>query len=258
MSEKSPEQFHIATETVCGFTVERQEILDPEIAAIFGVPIGTSWRIRTGPLCEISDISEAGECLAEILRPLLSPWFGKVLCICGLGNVWQLHDCLGPVTTARIPASGLASIHTDCQFSSIVTITPGVFGHTNLETSAHIASVVQAVGAAGVLLIDAEQTSKYENLCACIGVRNNGIKTGLRGAPLDQTTLPVPAVSIAVPTALRPEGCSDFVMRTTFREDVAAASRMIAYAVMRVAYPCFSQEDLVTLLKLAEGPCELL
>lgn len=258
MLKKALEQLQIATETIHGFPVERQEILDPETAAVFGVPVGASWRIRTGPLCEITDISGAGECLAEILRPLLSPLYGKVLCICGLGNVWQFHDCLGPVTTARIPASGLASIHTDCQFASIVTINPGVFGHTNLETSAHISSVVQAAGAAGVLLVDAEQTSEYENLCACIDIRNTGIKTALQGAPLDQATLHVPVVSIAVPTALRPEGCSDFVMRTTIREDVTMASRMIAYAVMRVAYPCFSQEDLITLLKLAEGPGELL
>ena len=41
-------------------------------------------------------------CLVEQLQPLLAPFFGKSLCICGVGNRDLEFDSLGPETAKRI------------------------------------------------------------------------------------------------------------------------------------------------------------
>lgn len=57
--------------------------------------------IETGPLARLTDFEDVCACLTEQLRPLLEPYFGKSLCICGMGNRAMPSDSLGPETARR-------------------------------------------------------------------------------------------------------------------------------------------------------------
>lgn len=250
-------QDHIQTEQqkICGFDVHVTSITSAEAGALVGRPVGTTWCIETGSFHDLFEISEAGECLREVLVPLLEPFQGETLCVCGIGNVWTVYDRLGPLTASLIPVHTISAAGIPSLFSSLLTLAPGTLGQTNLDTATHISALLQASGASCVLLIDASQAQDVSALSSRIDVSNFGITTALQGTALTKNSLGIPALAVGVPLVTKlacadnPQ-CSEYVMRTTIQEDVSVAAQIIAYAVLRVAYPTLSKDDALSVLAL--------
>lgn len=71
-------------------------------AEMLGKRCGLYVTLETGPLHQLISFENVCACLAGQLRPLLEPYFGKPLCVCGLGNQNIPHDALGLETASRV------------------------------------------------------------------------------------------------------------------------------------------------------------
>lgn len=94
--------------------VRRVRVLTEEAAEQLKKPCGTYTTIMPGPLDQLESLENICNCLAGQLRPHLEPFFGKPLCICGIGNQDTPADSLGPETIRQITphfyeAAGISS-----------------------------------------------------------------------------------------------------------------------------------------------------
>ena len=197
--------------------------------------------LQTGPLGDYDDLESVCACLTEELDRYLTPYKGKTLLICGIGNRDSPADSIGPETAKRI----FTHVPMKSAFEKLTVLTPGVSGATNINGGTQIASVASAIGAACVLLVDSTQCTDYSRLCRCIELTDAGIKIYHSGEELSPSTLGLPVISIGIPAAIRVKDlapdieASDQELLTVsdIEAVVRRASLMIACAIMRVAYP---------------------
>ena len=190
-------------------------------------------------------------CLAEHLRLLLAPHFGKTLCVCGLGNRDMPPDALGPEVARRFRPQMFEAFVTQPSFEKVAMICPGVNGLTNLSSDRIIASIASAINAACVLAVDASSCRDIERLCASISLTDNGLCTFCNTANLRQSTVGVPVITIGVPTAIRAsalsgaESTDQEPLLTTLHISnvIQAASFIVACAIAQVAFPELNYES---------------
>lgn len=101
--------------------------------------------IQAGPLDQLVDGEPVCACLSEQLKIYLSPFLGKRLCICGIGNRELSSDSLGPKTTQLISPQLYEALPLRCNFEKIAVVCPSVSGITNLNTETTIAAIVSAM-----------------------------------------------------------------------------------------------------------------
>lgn len=231
--------------------VHRVYVLTEEAAEQLKRPCGTYTTITPGPLDHLESLENICNCLAEQLRPHLEPFFGKPLCICGIGNQDIPADSLGPETVRRITPSFYEAANIPSSFSKIAAICPGVLGRTNLSTETIISGIASAMNAACVLTVDSCVTQEAERLCSTIQLSDTGMDNRCQTASLRQSVLGVPVVSVVVPTTLPTsaffsEGAnlqaSSFTP-SNIGEIIDIAAWIISCAVIQVAYPSLSYED---------------
>ena len=231
--------------------VHRVYVLTEEAAEQLKRPCGTYTTLTTGPLDELASTEQICSCLIEQLRPLLEPFYGKPLCICGIGNPDTPADSLGPETARRIMPHFYEAVEIPSNFSKVAVICPGVFGKTNLSTETVISSVAKAMNAACVLTIDACVTQDVDRLCSTIQLTDTGMDNQWKLSSLRQSTLGVPVISVGVPTvipisALLPERKTPDTSQLTpthIVDIIDVASFIIACAITQVVYPDIDHEN---------------
>lgn len=198
--------------------------------------------IKTGRFNKIAAIEGPGELLAAELKAFLAPYFGGTLLIVGIGNDALLHDSLGPMTTRRIPVSGLSKLKEYSPFRSVGMISPGIAAQNNIPNIDVIRGVARQIGASCVLLIDSMITNDFNRMLTMVQISSAGI-CSLETYTKESIGLPV--VGIAVPTVMRME--DELILKACIETDMAAASKMIAYAILRVVYPELEPEECIQL-----------
>lgn len=207
--------------------------------------------IETGPLNRLVDFKSVCACLTDQLRPLLEPYFGKPLCICGIGNQDMPSDCLGPETARRVQPQMYNVFSPKSNFEKIGVICPGTMGQTNLTTETIISGVASAMGAACVLAVDSCVARDAKRLCATIQLSDSGIVNHNRTANLTQATVGIPVIAIVVPTVIcmeSPPGDSDMEQQLLLapihiEESISIASFIIACAIALAAHPELDYES---------------
>ncbi len=231
--------------------VQRVHILTEEAAEYLKKPCGTYTTITPGLLNKLESLENICNCLAEQLRPHLKPFFGKPLCVCGIGNRDITADSLGPETIRQITPYFYEVAQIPSNFSKVAAICPGVLGKTNLSTETIISAVASAMNAACVLTVDGCVAQEADRLCSTIQLSNTGMDNRWQTLSLRQSMLGVPVVSVAVPTALP---VSDFSSRyngiqisslapSNVGEIIDTAALIIACAITQVAYPSLDYES---------------
>lgn len=224
-----------------GIPVLRVNIKDEDMAGLLGKPAGQYSTLQTGPLGDYDDLEKVCDCLAEELDRYLSPYEGKTLLVCGVGNQDFPVDSIGPETAKRV----FTHAPMKSAFEKLAVLTPGVSGTTNIGGSTMIASVSSAIGAACVLLVDSTSCTDYSRLCRSIHLTDAGIKIYHIGEELSPLTIGVPVISIGIPAVISVKDLAPdmevseqgFLTVSNIEAVVRRASLMIACAIMRVAYP---------------------
>lgn len=198
--------------------------------------------LETGPLAYLVDFEGACACLVDQLKPLLEPFFGKPLCVCGMGYQAMPSDSLGPETARRFPPKMYRSFVEKSNFEKITVVCPGTSAQTNLPTETIVSGVVSAMGAACVLAVDSCVTADTARLCGTIQLTDSGIRNHNQTAHLCQPTVGVPVISIVVPTAIcvhDDKGVAKNLLLAPVHitDTISIASFIIACAIAQVAYP---------------------
>lgn len=128
--------------------------------------------------------------------------------IIGLGNSTSTPDSLGPLTIDKITVTNhlylLNSL--DTKYQRISVFNPGVMGHTGLETSDLIKSVVNMIEPSLVIVIDALASQSIERVNKTIQMTTSGIHPGSgignKRKEISMETLNVPVIAIGVPTVV--------------------------------------------------------
>lgn len=207
--------------------------------------------LELGPLTRLVDFEGACACLVEQLKPLLEPYFGKSLCVCGMGNPDVPSDCLGPETARRFQPHMYDIFTERSNFEKIAVVCPGTSALTNLATETIISGIVSGMDAACVVVVDSSATKDAKSLCAAVHLTDSGIKSQSKTARLCQATIGVPVIAVAVPTAISALAPSSdnageeelLLAPVQVAEAISIASFMIACAIAQIAYPELDYES---------------
>lgn len=223
-------------------------------------PIGSYITIETGkPLSRHDHIMSVGECLAEVLDRVLRPHYHGKLCVCGIGNRDRIADALGPEVARNLPLKFLAE-HIEGNFREVVSLEPGIAGINNINTDVLVNGVAKEVGADCLLLIDSLTASEPARMFQTIQLSTSG-GLNLIERKADWSALGIPVLSLGVPmvipaSILLPD--QDLGNRlftsTEIQSEIAAAGRIIAYAILRVCFPSHSMAESFILSGLNSDP----
>ena len=238
--------------------VSRVQVETEEDSKTLGRSCGLYISLKTGRLDRLNRFEDVCACLVGQLRPLLEPYFGKPLCVCGIGNQDMPYDALGPETARRFRPKAYEALSLRSNFSQIAVVCPSVSALTNLSSETVISSVASAISAACILTIDACICKDVERLCSAIDLSDNGMRTYWATANLRQSTLGIPVVSIGVPTMIQ---AADLSAKGAIEPDVLftpsgivdvipAAAFVIAAAITQVAYPELDYESVKQYIEL--------
>ena len=229
-----------------GIPVRQIRVLTEEASKSLNRACGLYTTIQTGPMDRLVDGEPVCACLSEQLKIYLSPFLGKRLCICGIGNRELSSDSLGPKTTQLISPQLYEALPLRCNFEKIAVVCPSVSGITNLNTETTIAAIVSAMKADCILTIDACACDDIEDLCGNIQLTDTGMRSSQRVSGLQETTVGVPVVSIGVPTAIQASMLSAdnhaipdrlVLTPTHIEEAIKAGAFIISCAILQTAYP---------------------
>ena len=234
-----------------GFSVSRVWVQSEQAAEDLKKPCGRYITINTGPLDKLDNFEGACTCLVEQLQPLLAPFFGKSLCICGVGNRDLEFDSLGPETAKRIRPHMFEIFAPKANFEKIEVIYPQPIGLTNVSIESFVSSLASTMNAACVLTIDSCSCNEIESLCNNIHLTDTGVKISTTNAQLCQSSLGMPVISIGVPTAIgashlikSEKNDSNLSLTPVYvAEAIQVASFTIACAVAQIAYPDLDYND---------------
>ena len=215
--------------------------------------------LELGPLTRLVDFEGACACLVEQLKTLLEPYFGKALCVCGMGSQDVPSDCLGPETARRFQPHMYDIFTERSNFEKIAVVCPGTSALTNLATETIVSGVVSAMGAACVVAVDSSVTKDAAMLCAAIHLADSGVENQGKTAHLCQTTVGVPVIDVAVPTAISALAPSSddagekelLLAPVQVAEAISIASFIIACAIAQIAYPELDYESCKQYIELA-------
>lgn len=228
-----------------GVPVTWVHIQTEEDSKEMGKPRGKYITLETGPLDRLDIYDGVCACLAEQLQPLLEPYFGKTLCVCGLGNQDLTADSLGPEVARRFRPKVFETVNSRSSFKKIAMICPGVNGRTNLASEKIISGVASAINADCILAVDCTSCSEIERLCSSICLTDSGMHTYWGATVLHEATVGIPVITIGVPTIIGASSlfnADDMVQElhlTTLHIStvIQAASFVVACAIAQVAFP---------------------
>lgn len=241
-----------------GCSILKVSVSSEDVAKRLGKVCGDYFTISTGNLIDTVSGREIGNCLAEVLTPILAPFAQKRLLICGLGNPTHIGDSLGPATIDRLPACFMEKIdneHTG-RFDKLITCKPDVQNGTNIETAIPIAGIAASTHANCLLLIDSIAATNKSSICNNIQVSTaGGTKHCTGGEAVDWSVVGLPVVSIGIPLVLRAEvldadsNLDNWFMPCHVGDAVEISAAIIAYALIKVSYPEYEEEKCMSLTR---------
>lgn len=256
---KNPAHVEVSNTTRFDCTVQRMNIKTDYAAQNLKKEIGQYITIHTAPLYQLPFARNTGNCLAEELESVFSPFFEKRLCICGLGSPDSICDSIGPAAIKLFPAMFLEEVDTckEGRFSKLATFVPNVTNSTNLAVADVVAGMVYATEADCLVLIDAIATQNRQHLCDNIQISTaGGAAQYVGGTSVDWDRVGVPTVHIGVPTMLQDKRATPNAdgLLTTYRiqEVVSTAAAIIAYALIKVSYPSLSEQNCIEAVQLRQ------
>ena len=184
--------------------------LGEQSAAQLGRAPGEYITAQLPPLSDNEQhLEQAARTIAgELIR--LLPASGTVLVV-GLGNQAITPDALGPSAARMV----LATRHIRGEFArsagledlrSVAVLSPGVLGHTGVESGELAASACACVQPSAVIAVDALAAGSLSRLGCTVQLSNTGIAPGSgvgnNRRPLDRELLGVPVIGIGVPTVV--------------------------------------------------------
>lgn len=186
-----------------GFSITEVEILDAVGARRLGKPCGryVTLALPQEKLTEAFD--DAVAVLAAELHDLLPPR-AKNLLVLGLGNAALTADAIGPLAVRHIvPTRHLPHLPFPSSLSVHAT---EVVGKTGIEAAEQARALRRAIGAEGVILIDALAARSVERLCTTVQLSSNGLVPGsgigAHRLAIDEAALGVPVISMGIPTVV--------------------------------------------------------
>jgi spore protease len=190
--------------------ITRVEIQTQEAAARLGKPRGVYVTLEAPSLRKRDPLLEerVSHCMAEQMRRL-SPSIGRedAVLVAGLGN-WNITpDSLGPKVVDRVMVTRhlleVIPDEVDARVRPVCALAPGVLGITGLETLEVLSGVVSRLHPRLVIVVDALAARTTSRMSTTIQISNTGIQPGSgignKRAPIDESTLGVPVLSVGVP-----------------------------------------------------------
>lgn len=174
-----------------------------------GKPKGTYVTVELGSVLrrEKGSFDGAVACIADYLRGMLKLPNRLPVLVAGLGNREVTPDAIGPLTADHILVTRhmVAAVpETFGEFRPVSATVPGVLGTTGVESAETVRALVERIGAAAVIAVDALAARDTGRLCSTLQISNTGISPGSgignhRNA-LDQKTIGCPVIALGVPT----------------------------------------------------------
>jgi spore protease len=215
-------------------------------------PIGSYITIEAGNPLSIHDhIMSVGECLAEVLDRVLRPYYHGKLCVCGIGNRDLPADALGPEVLRNLPMQLVSELGQEGNFREVVSLEPGTEGANNINTALLVNGVVKAIGVDCLLLVDSLTTNELARMFQTIQLSTSGgLSSHWTYRKADWSALGIPVISLGVPMTIpvsvllpgQDLGTRLFTS-TEIQSEIAAAGRIIAYAILRVCLPSQSAAE---------------
>lgn len=174
-----------------------------------GKPKGTYVTVELGSVLrrEKGSFDGAVACIADYLRGMLKLPNRLPVLVAGLGNREVTPDAIGPLTVDHILVTRhmVAAVpETFGEFRPVSATVPGVLGTTGVESAETVRALVERIGAAAVIAVDALAARDTGRLCSTLQISNTGISPGSgignRRNALDQKTIGCPVIALGVPT----------------------------------------------------------
>ncbi len=174
-----------------------------------GKPKGTYVTVELGSVLrrEKGSFDGAVACIADYLREMLKLPNRLPVLVAGLGNREVTPDAIGPLTADHILVTRhmVAAVpETFGEFRPVSATVPGVLGTTGVESAETVRALVERIGAAAVIAVDALAARDTGRLCSTLQISNSGISPGSgignRRNALDQKTIGCPVIALGVPT----------------------------------------------------------
>ena len=174
-----------------------------------GKPKGTYVTVELGSVLrrEKGSFDGAVACIADYLRGMLKLPNRLPVLVAGLGNREVTPDAIGPLTADHILVTRhmvTAVPETFGEFRPVSATVPGVLGTTGVESAETVRALVERIGAAAVIAVDALAARDTGRLCSTLQISNTGISPGSgignRRNALDQKTIGCPVIALGVPT----------------------------------------------------------
>lgn len=193
-----------------GVSVEREQqddmtmtwvhVRTSQAAGRLGKPMGVYWTLmhQQLPLLEPEERMRVAMQIATVLRSML-PKKGDVL-VLGLGNRRMTADALG----SRAVEGVLVTRHIkEDALRGVCALAPGVMGVTGIETAEMAASLVEKLGVAALIVVDALAAMETDHICTTVQVTDTGIcpgsGVGNHRMGITQETMHVPVIAMGVP-----------------------------------------------------------
>lgn len=243
-------------EELHGYQVTTVQVRSELAAETLKKPLGTYITIETRETPDkYMEIDEIGECLAEVLDRVLRPHYHGRLCICGIGNRDLPADALGPEVVRNLPLKLYSAAGVKGNFCDVCSIAPGTPWTSNINTETIVNGVVKEIGANCVLLVDSLVTKGPSKLFRTIQQSAaGGTNPFLSDEKADWSALGVPIISLGIPTGISLSGLfpdanpgGDVFTSVNSPNIVAAAGRIIAYAILRTCWPTQSKAECAAL-----------
>ena len=174
-----------------------------------GKPKGTYVTVELSSVLrrEKGSFDGAVQCIADYLRGMLKLPNRLPVLVAGLGNREVTPDAIGPLTADHILVTRpmVAAVpETFGEFRPVSATVPGVLGTTGVESAETVRALVERIGAAAVIAVDALAARDTGRLCSTLQISNTGISPGSgignRRNALDQKTIGCPVIALGVPT----------------------------------------------------------
>lgn len=250
-------------EELHGYQVTTIQVRSEQAEETLKKPLGRYITIEIGEIPDkYMEIDDIGECLAEVLDRILRPHYHGRLCICGIGNRESSADALGPEVVRNLPLKLYSAAGVKGNFCDVCSIAPGTPWNNNINTETILNGVVKEIGADCVLLVDSLVTEYPSRIFRTIQLSTLGrTNSYLSDRQVDWSDLGVPVISLGVPMGIPLSSLSsdanpvDEVLTSANAQNiVAAAGRIIAYAILRVCWPAQSKAECSVLSGADQNP----
>jgi len=212
--KKIDEKDGVKTEefTSSGILINKTTVKTDEAAKKIGKPCGIYITVDiSGTFSSDETHEKAVDAIAEQLEFLIGKDISKSAMIVGLGNSALTSDAVGPKTVSGLIVTRhlkehLPEVYTSMPLRETSAFSPGVLGHTGIESAETVKAIAEKVCPKIIIIIDALAAGRTDRLCTTVQISNTGINPGAgvgnNRKEISEATVGVPVIAIGVPTVV--------------------------------------------------------